>query len=112
MRDDYPSFEDAGAQIVVIATHDRDKMKAYWTEHKLPYLGVPDPQEQLTRRYGQQWKLLKLGQMPAQFVVDCGGTIVYAHYGSSMSDIPTNKEMLRLIRALPPCKPAPAASDQ
>ncbi len=103
MRDDHAAFRAAGARIVVVTSHDLAKMQAYWAEHKLPFLGVPDPEGLLAKQYGQQWKLLKLGQMPAQFVVDCQGKIVFAHYGSGMSDIPENQEMLRLIKTLPPC---------
>lgn len=103
MRDDHDTFQKAGASIVVVTSHELPKMKAYWEEHKLPYLGLPDPSGELAKQYGQQWKLFKLGQMPAQFVVDCQGKIVFAHYGSGMSDIPKNQEMLHLIKALPPC---------
>ena len=75
-------------------------MSEYWRKEKLPYLGVPDPDGAFTSTYGQQWKLFKLGRMPSQFVVDCAGTITFVHYASGMSDIPTNKKMLELMRGL------------
>ena len=100
MRKDHDAFTEAGATIVVAARHDADKMRAYWTDHKLPYVGVPDPDARLGKLYDQQSKLLKLGLMPALFVIDQSGAIAYAHYSKSMSDIPANATVLAQIRAL------------
>jgi peroxiredoxin Q/BCP len=32
--------------------------------------GVPDADGKLANLFGQEWKLLKLGRMPALFVID------------------------------------------
>jgi peroxiredoxin len=48
-------------------------------------------------QYYQEVNLFKLGRMPALFVIDQTGLIRYAHYGDSMSDIPTNQEVLELL---------------
>ena len=104
MRKDYQAFTDIGAQIVVITQHEADKMREYWKKEKLPFVGIADPEEVIANIYHQQWKLIKLGRMPAQFVVNCAGMIVFAHYGSSMSDIPANKKMLKIIRGLSTCE--------
>ena len=103
MRDDHAAFQAVGAKIVVITAHELDKVKAYWAENKIPFLGVADPEGVVSKPYGQQWKLVKMGQMPAQFVLDCQGQIAFAHYGSSMKDIPENAAMLTLLKALPRC---------
>lgn len=103
MRDDYRAFRNAGAEIVVVTRHDAKRMRTYWAENKLKYLGIPDPKGTLTKRYGQQWQLFKLGRMPAQFVIDCQGKLAHTHYGSSMSDIPENAKMLKLLQGLPRC---------
>jgi peroxiredoxin Q/BCP len=104
MRDDHEAFKKLGARIVVVTRHDPARMRAYWAEHKLPFIGVPDPDGAITERYGQQWKLFKLGRMPAQFVIDCQNKIAFSHYGSSMSDIPKNARMLEVIRGLSNCE--------
>ena len=44
--------------------------------------------------------MLKLGRMPAIFVIDREGIIRYGHYGDSMSDIPSNEEILGVIDRL------------
>jgi peroxiredoxin Q/BCP len=50
------------------------------------------------KRFGQEVNLFKLGRMPAQVVVDKAGIARYAHYGHSMSDIPKNEEILKILR--------------
>jgi peroxiredoxin Q/BCP len=47
--------------------------------------------------YGQEIKLFKFGRMPAQVLVDKNGMVRFVHYGNSMSDIPTNEELLSLV---------------
>ena len=48
----------------------------------------------------QEWKLLKLGRMPALLVVDKQQIIQYAHYGDSMSDIPRNQEIIAVLEEI------------
>jgi len=100
MRDDYQKFEDAGAKIVVVGKHSQDEMKKYWDQNSLPYIGIPDPNSNVSEIFRQQWKLLKLGLMPALFVVDKKGRIAFAHYSSGMSDIPQNDLVLKEVEKL------------
>lgn len=66
----------------------------------LRFTGLPDPEHRVLDLYGQQVKLLKLGRMPAQVLVDRGGTVRFAYYGSSMSDIPGPEEIEQAVDAL------------
>jgi hypothetical protein len=61
--------------------------------------------------YGQEVNLFKLGRMPAQVIVDKAGVARFVHYGHSMSDIPSNAEILSSLdelnaspSAIPPVK--------
>ena len=101
MRDDYPKFREQNATILVVTQHSSKKMQSYWSEERLPYLGVPDEGKRLRTLYRQQWKALKLGLMPALFIIDTAGVIRYAHYSESMSDIPTNQQVLESLSQLP-----------
>ena len=71
--------------------------EAYWRENDLPFIGLPDPKASVLKLYGQEVNLFKLGRMPAQVIVDKAGMARFVHYGHSMSDIPTNKELLDLL---------------
>lgn len=102
MRDDFAKFEKAGASIIVVAKHSPEEMDKYWKENKLPYTGIPDPEGKVAKLYYQQWKVLKLGLMPALFVIDKNGKIAFLHYSSSMSDIPTDTKVLAEVEKLKP----------
>jgi len=72
----------------------------YWESEHLPFSGLPDPGHLVAKQYKQEVNLLRLGRMPALLVVDKAGRIRYARYGSSMSDIPPNPEILGLLDTL------------
>jgi len=100
MKKDFAEFAAYDAQIVVVVRDKKEKVAEYWQENELPYFGVPDPDATLGNLYGQQWKALKLGLMPANFVVDRQGRIAFAHYSSGMSDIPSNESVLKILAGL------------
>ena len=100
MKDDHEKFNQLGGKIVAVARHDEKKVQNYWKENQLPYMGIPDPDAGLGNLYHQQSKILKLGLMPAMFVIDKQGKIAFSHYSSSMSDIPTNDSVLKVLAGL------------
>ncbi len=63
----------------------------------MPFPGVGDPKHVVGKQFGQKVKLLKLGRMPAQFVIDKEGRMRNVHYGESMADIMTDEEVLALL---------------
>ncbi len=100
MKQDFKEFTSKNATIVVVAPHNAEKVAEYWKEEELPMIGIPDEDEKLANLYGQEWKLLKLGRMPAFFVIDRKGALAFARYGTSMSDIPKNSEILKVLDGL------------
>ena len=66
----------------------------------MPFIGLADIRSASADRYYQEVNLLKLGRMPAVFVIDKHGMICYAHYGDSLADIPTNGEVLQVLDGL------------
>lgn len=100
MRDDIEKFNEAGASIIVVGKQTAEEMTAFWKENNLPYIGVPDPKANLSKLYKQQWKALKLGLMPALFVIDGSGKITFLHYSNSMKDIPKNSKVISEVQKL------------
>jgi len=100
LRQDYQEFVDRGAEIIAVGPDDAEAFRSYWEKEGLPFIGLPDPEHSVLKTYGQEVKLFKLGRMPAQVLVDRSGIARYIHYGHSMSDIPTNKELLDLLDEL------------
>ena len=100
MKKDIKKFTDRKAQIVVIAPHGTAKVKTYWEKENLPYIGIPDPEGTLGKLYGQEWNLIKLGRMPALFIIDQKGSIAFAQYAKNMADIPENRGLFEILEGL------------
>lgn len=100
LRQDIAEFTARDAEILVLGPGSVEAFSSYFEENGLPFIGLPDSGHQVLRRYGQEIKLVKLGRMPALVVVDKDGYVRYAHYGSSMRDIPPNIDVLALLDEL------------
>jgi peroxiredoxin len=100
LRQDYSKFRVMDTEIVIVGPEDADSFKMYWQSHKHPFIGLSDPTHSVLKRYGQEVNLFKLGRMPAQVIIDKKGVARYVHYGNSMSDIPSNQEVLELLESI------------
>ena len=102
LRQDYEAFNAREAVIIVVGPEDADAFRRYWQKERLPFVGLPDPEHSVLKLYGQQIKIFKLGRLPAQVIVDKQGVARYVHYGHSMSDIPSNQSLLKILDYLDP----------
>jgi peroxiredoxin Q/BCP len=85
-------------KIVVIGPEDSRAFSKFWDKHQLQFIGIPDPEHKISKVYGQEVKLLKLGRMPAQVLIDKNRFIQYCFYGNSMADIPKLSDLLSYIQ--------------
>jgi peroxiredoxin Q/BCP len=97
LRDGYEEITSKNTVILVVGPDNRNAFSNYWEEHDLPFIGIPDPAHRVLKLYGQQVKIFKLGRMPAMAIIDPEGQVRFVHYGESMSDIPTNQEVLSAL---------------
>ena len=100
MRDEYSLFTSRGAEILAVGPNDLQDFQRYWTNEKIPFVGLPDPDHLVASMYRQEVNLFKLGRMPLNCILDRKGYIRYVHYGASMMDIPSNQELLHVIDEL------------
>jgi peroxiredoxin len=100
LRDDYKTFIDHQTEIIVFGPENETTFKNFWQKEKMPFPGIADPQHTVANQYGQEVKILKLGRMPALFVIDREGLIRFRHHGQSMSDIPVNEDVVSLLTKL------------
>lgn len=84
MRQDYEAFAEKDIEIVVIGPERSKDFAIYWEKHSLPFVGLSDESHAVLKLYGQQVKLLKLGRMPAQMLIDKKGILRYVYYGHSI----------------------------
>ncbi len=96
LRQDYDQFVSCDVAVVVVGPEDSKGFTAYWQKESLPFIGLSDPKASVLKLYGQEVNLFKLGRMPAQVLIDKAGVARFVHYGHSMSDIPSNQEILAM----------------
>ncbi len=100
LRQDYQEFVKRDAEVIVVGPEGQEAFARYWEKEQLPFVGLPDLEQVVLKRYGQEVNLFRLGRMPAQAIVDREGFVRWIHYGHSMSDIPSNEELLTLLDGL------------
>jgi peroxiredoxin len=100
LRQDYNNFIDQQAEVIIIGPEDDRAFKEFWLREKMPIPGIADPQHVIAKLYGQEVKILKMGRMPALFVIDREGLMRFRHHGKAMSDIPQNGDVLNLLKKL------------
>jgi len=100
LRKDYQKFVKLDTEILVVGPEDSRAFMRYWTEHDLPFIGLPDPSHRILKLYGQEVNLFKLGRMPAMLIIDKEGLVRFVHYGHDMADIPDNRDVLDTIKGL------------
>jgi len=97
LRLDYEAFRSRGAEILVVGPDGPNAFRRFWEENQMPMVGLADPKHSVAGAYHQEVKLAKFGRMPALYVIDREGRIRFAHRAGSMSDIPENTEVLRVL---------------
>lgn len=100
LRDGYKQFTRRGAEILAVGPNPAGVFQRYWKNENIPFTGLSDPEHSVAETYRQEVNLFKLGRMPLNCVIDAKGDVRFAHYGKSMSDIPSNEELLHVIDAL------------
>jgi peroxiredoxin len=105
LRRDYPQFVEHRAEVVVLGPDGAVDFRRFWTEREMPFVGLSDAEHAVGDLYGLEVSFLKLGRMPALFVVDRDGRIAFSHYARSMSNIPTSATVLAALGGAAPGQP-------
>ena len=96
---DYEKFVEKNVAlypILVDNLNNAQRMHTTFAKRKFPIFY--DSDENIAKKVlNQEWKIFKLGRMPALIVVDKNQIIHYAHYGDNMHDIPENEEVLAVL---------------
>jgi peroxiredoxin Q/BCP len=100
LRQDWGEFTARDVEIIALGPDGPNAFRSYWEEEHIPFTGCSDIKSRVAGQYYQEVNWLKFGRMPVIFVIDLNGVIRYGHYGDSMSDIPSNEEILDVIDQL------------
>jgi peroxiredoxin len=98
-------FSALHVAVLIVGPEGAQSFGSYWRKAKLdatglPFVGIPDPEEQILELYAQPKRLLRLGRMPMQVLIDNAGVVRWKYVGSSMRDIPVVDEVLDECRNL------------
>ncbi len=97
LHQDADKFEEKKIKLIAICPEKIEKVKKFQEEKNLNFDLVSDYDHYLADKYGQETKILKLGRMPAQIIIDKERKIFCKHYASSMRDIIENDEVLKKL---------------
>jgi peroxiredoxin len=97
LRQDYSEFTRRGAEIIALGPDGPNAFRRYWEEEHLPFVGCADIKSAVASQYQQEVNWIKMGRMPALLIIDKEGQIRFRQYGESMSDIPENTEVLKIL---------------
>jgi peroxiredoxin Q/BCP len=100
LRDEYQKFTERNVVILALGPNSPSAFEQYWTNERIPFIGLPDPEHKVARLYRQEVNIFKAGRMPLNCVIDTKGLVRFAHYGASMQDIPSNNELFQVIDEL------------
>ncbi len=98
-------FSALDIEVLIVGPEQAQSFATYWEKAELdgaayPFVGIPDPEEQILKLYAQPKRLLRLGRMPMQVLIDNTGVVRWKYIGSSMADIPDMEEVLQQCRIL------------
>ena len=98
LRQNSEILADLDVEVLVVGPEKPDAFRDYWKNESMPFTGLPDSQHSALKLYGQEVKILKLGRMPAQMLIDKSGFVRFVHYGDSMRDIPDISEVIKALK--------------
>nr|WP_321514244.1 redoxin domain-containing protein [uncultured Pseudodesulfovibrio sp.] len=97
LRQEYKQLEAQDIEVIVVGPEKPSAFKAYWDKGKIPFVGLPDPSHEVLTLYGQEVKILRLGRMPAQMLINKEGVLKFVYYGNSMADIPNINQVIEAL---------------
>ena len=98
-RDEYESFNTAGAEVIGISSDSSDSHAKFADHHKLPMTLLSDPGGAVRARYGVK---ATLGLFPGRvtFVIDRKGVVRHV-FSSQLRATAHVKEALKVLQSLP-----------
>ena len=100
LRQDYLKFLDRDSEIIAVGPEDPKSFTEWWNKHKMPFIGIPDPDQAIAKLFNQQVKWLRGGRLPALFIIDKDGRMNFKHYADWPGDIPSDDTILSRLDEL------------
>lgn len=86
VAEEYPKLVQLDTEVIAVGPNNREAFASFFAKHRIPYPGIPDPDEAILASFGQVKSLWRFGRLPAQFLIDKEGIIRFVEYGKSAWD--------------------------
>lgn len=93
----YKRFVQSDTEVIAVGPDGKEAFAAFFGAQRIPFPGIPDPDETVLGSYGQQSAWWRFGRLPAQFLIDRKGIVRYVEYGRNMRDFTSADELIVLI---------------
>jgi peroxiredoxin len=100
LRDDIERFTAAGARVVAIAPDTAEGVARFVRDNSYPFPLLADADHAVFDAYDVVSRMMSLGQRPAMFVVDGGGTVRFDSIGTQQWEIPSNDTVLAVLASI------------
>jgi len=100
LRDDIERFTAAGARVVAIAPDTAEGVARFLRDNSYPFPLLADADHNVFDAYDVVSRMMSLGQRPAMFVVDRGGTVRFDSIGTQQWEIPSNDTVLAVLASI------------
>ena len=100
MREVIDRFAEAGARLLAIAPDTLDGVEKFVRGNEYPFSLLADTDHAVFDAYDVVSTMMSLGQRPALFVVDREGIVRFDSIGTQQWQIPTNDNVLEVLRTL------------
>ena len=97
MLQDYQKYVESNTEVIIIGPEKAEEFAKWWQEHKMPFVGIPDPNHSIAKLYNQKITLFYGGRLPAMIIIDRGSKIRASYLSGSPSDIPSDAEVLNFL---------------
>ena len=100
MREDIDRFTEVGARVLAIAPDTLEGVEKFVRDNEYPFSLLADTDHAVFDAYDVVSTMMSLGQRPALFVVDTEGNVRFDSIGTQQWQIPTNDNVLEVLKAL------------
>ncbi len=97
LHQDIEKFEAKKIKVIAICPEKIEQVIKFQEKNNLSFDLVSDSDHSLANKYGQETKILKLGRMPAQIVLDKNSSVLFKRYAKNMKDITENEAVLSMF---------------
>ncbi len=97
LHHDIEKFDKKSIRVIAVCPESVLGIEKFTNKQPMNFDMLSDEKHLIADKYRQQVKILKLGRLPAQIVIDKDQKVVFKHIGSNMKDIVEEDAFLDML---------------